>query len=314
MLLKSLDAVGFGCDSKKALAELIARAAAETSARFSHDQGESRYWQATSGAGLWLRFRPPTWRPAEALDSNPLTDLVGLTPCHTGKAATRVRIIESVPLETGDPMAGAYAIELPADKQTGRVLPVTLEIAPFRPLRAGIVPFEENLQIAGFAYQVVAYAGVADYFARVPKKRLIAPGAVVPVAPDEVAGISRTEAGERRTVALLSGVVEDMRRLTNPLTGNAYTWMLLATERGAFDVLANPATTHGTLVAGAIVQAIAFLVGRTTEQAAIERELPIAYPVRSLVGTAELPGNVVTIGTRSPSVPAAPGRIRTETR
>jgi len=276
-----LDAIGIASNDQHVLEQALKQAMRAATRRDTSGQTETRYWQASSGAGLVLRFSSPKWRPAEQIESDPLDGLVGVTPFHAGKSAIEVRLRAGLSLQACDAGIGGIQFDLPSLRNGSRPLTVFAEIAPYVSERWAEERGNVRLQVVVFAAQVAVYEGLADYFLPVSQKRLVAPGAVVPEVPDDLIGSGLRGGDHVRPVTMVGGVIREMRRLTNVLTSQDYLWMLVDSEHGAFDVTVNPAAVHGELGPGKIVQAIGALVAR---------ELPLAETserMETITGRAE---------------------------
>jgi hypothetical protein len=252
-----LGAIGFASETPVACDAGVAEASRRARTTEARAAGELRYWQSEGGAGLWLRYAAPGWREADRIAAEPLDGLTGVTPVHAGKSVADLWVLDSEPVSARDVQGRWARIVLPADARSQAPIEILADAAP------GICgpddgPSLQRLQLMLFATQVVSYAGLSDLFERVPQRRLVSPGAVIPAVPAEVAG--RVNATEGRAVSMVCGLVRNVRQLVNPLTGRSYVWALVTSERGNFDILAAPAMLHGALEPGRLVQAMGFLV------------------------------------------------------
>lgn len=254
-----LGAIGFASENSVACEAGVAEASRRARVREARAFGEMRYWQSEGGAGLWLRYAPPGWREADQIAAAPLDGLIGATPVHAGKAVADLWVLDSEPISARDVHGRLARIVLPADERSRAPIEIVAEAAPGM-IGPDDAPSLQTVQLMLFATQIVSYASLSDLFERVPPRRLVSPGAVVPTLPAEVAG--RVTMTEGRPVSMVCGVVLDTRRLVNPLTRLPYIWALVHSERGRFDVLAAPAMLHGPCVAGRLVQAMGFLVAQ----------------------------------------------------
>lgn len=187
-----------------------------------------------------------------------------MTIFHRGQSDIRARIDRSLALSKENPLDGVCLAYLDNLNGRGRPAPFAFEHlgSAADPLAR---PGAARIQITGLAQRIWAYPSEQAYLSATPSKRLIGRGALTMVEPEEVIDAGLTYATKPATLWLVSGVVRRSIRLTNPLTGTSYVWLLLATDRGDIDIIANPAVIRGDISDGHTLQLVASMAGRIIE-------------------------------------------------
>ena len=107
------------------------------------------------------------------------------------------------------------------------------------------------------------YPSAAGFLSRVPSSKLMSPGGVAPLASGIAADSDRPPSGDLRCVALLAGSIQEVRRLVNPISGQSYYAMTIATDRGLVNLACNVDAVAGPVpTLGAVAQARARLIAR----------------------------------------------------
>jgi hypothetical protein len=241
-------------------ADAVASIARSKGRRVSCQDGEYRTWVSPAGAEVWLHY-PHASGPAEI---DPIDDLRGITVFQRGASDVRMRIHRRIAWRD-NPLDGVCIASLPPLHREGRGFPFVFEQLGFAAdtLRT---PYEARVQISGLTHRLWAYATEAEYLRALPSRRLVARGAIAAVEPDDVADarlIYRTKPG---ALWLVTGVIVKSIQLRNPLNDRYYYWLLVNTERGEVDVVANPDQIEGDMSSGHSVQAIVSMVGRIIER------------------------------------------------
>ena len=291
-----LHAIGFPCEIDRATADCIARIAATPTRRISCAAGEYRIWRSAGGAEIWLHFPlvtaaaaapskggvpvlapapaaprvpprpvPPPPRRDERKAFDAIDDLKGMTIFHRGQSDIRVKLDRSLGIAKENPLDGVCLAYLEDRTGRGRPAPLAFEHLGFAADPAAR-PGLARVQITGLAQKIWAYPTETAYLASTPSKRLIGRGALTMVEPEEVADAGLIYTTKPATLWLVTGVVRRSIRLTNPLTGTSYVWLLLATDRGEIDVIANPAVIAGDISDGHTVQTVVSMTGRIIER------------------------------------------------
>lgn len=263
-----LHAIGFACELTRTDAEFIARIAKDESNRIACRSGEYRRWESPRGTQIWLHYPRPAGSPQPDNDQqpfDPISDLKGLSTFHCGASAVELLLSHSVAASASNRLDGVCHAHLPAMPGRGRTVPFVFEQIGF-----GIDPVETPVralvQISGLAHKVWAYDSERSYLALTPKQRLVGRGAMLPVEPDEVKDVKLLYRGHPETLWLVTGQLRRAARMVNAEAGTSYHWMLLETDRGDIDVIANPDVIVGEVAAGQTVAAVVSMAGRIVER------------------------------------------------
>ncbi len=263
-----LHAIGFACELTRATAEFIARIAKDDSKRIRCRTGEYRVWQLPRGAEIWLHYPWPVGclRPAnDQHPFDPISDLKGLSAFHSGASSIEMLLERSVVASASNRLDGVCCASLPAIQGRGRAVPFTFEQIGF-----AIDPVEQpvraRVQISGLAHKVWAYESEKAYLAASPSRRLVGRGAMLPVEPDEIKDVRLLYRGHPETLWLVTGKVRRATRMVSAEVGTAYAWMLLETDRGDIDIIANPDVLFGNVAMGHTVVAVVSMTGRILER------------------------------------------------
>ena len=274
-----LHAIGFPCEIDRTTAKTMDDISANPSKRVASVAGEYRVWRGGSGAEIWLHYpkplavkaraaKPPQApKPVQAPSAQAsvakadLGELQGMTIFHRGASDIKMRLDRRMAISKQNPLDGVCLAYLDDLTGSGRPAPFVFEQVGFaaEPFQGAI---SARVQILGLAQKVWAYAREKDYLAATPPKRLIGPGALTMVEPEDVAEAGLVYKTKPATLWLVTGVIRRSMRLVNPLTGASYAWVLLATDRGEIDLVANPAVIQGDISAGHTLQTVASMCGR----------------------------------------------------
>ena len=274
-LCTRLHAIGFPCEIDHATAKTIAGISDNPTKRVTCAGGEYRIWRGGSGAEIWLHCpsvpaaatpAPPVKTPATfpLANTNPLdgVDPVrGMTIFHRGASDITVKLDRSMALSKQNPLDGVCLAYLDDRNGKGRPAPFVFEQLGFAADRF-TQSIRARVQILGLAQKAWAYASEKEYLAATPGKRLIGRGALTMVEPDDVKDAGLRYKTKPATLWLVTGEIRRSIRMTNPLTGASYAWVLLATDRGEIDLVASPEVIEGDISVGHIMQTVATMTGR----------------------------------------------------
>lgn len=255
MFLKSLAAIGFAVDARLTAADLIALLANNTTETLETKSGDYRVCRLQTGAEVSLHIgRAGTPQAGR---------IIGLTPFHVGDAGMKVCIMGALPLDAADPLAGGYSVFLPALARGDQPLHIVVELTPFVTERAASYPALAEVQLLALVDEAACYSSTSDFLCGAPKDRLVSPGAVSPLTVSGGTSRSQGLADHLRCQALVTGRVRDASRLVNPMSGQAYWWLRLDTDRGPVFMAVNNRTVAGAQPApGTIIQGRSRLVCR----------------------------------------------------
>lgn len=229
--------------------------------------GQYKIWQTNRGAEVWLHYPANNNLPLAhgRRPFHPIDDLKGLSVFHRGASEIVMQLTRSVHVSRSNNLDGVCHGELRA--KTGKGLPVPFA---FEHIGFGIDPVEEpclaKVQIAGLAHKIWAFGSEADYLAAAPSRRLIGRGALMPVEPEEVKDVDLVYRTKEGALWYVTGLIRRSIRMTNPETGAPYVWMLVETDRGDFDILANPEKISGDISVGHTMVGVVSMAGRILER------------------------------------------------
>jgi hypothetical protein len=272
-----LHAIGFPCEVDRQTAKFIADVAASAKRRVASSQGEYRIWRSPAGAEIWLHYadtarsRPAAagvWETGAAPKPfDAIEDLSGMSVVHGGTSDVRMRLVRAIATSSKNPLDGLGIGTLASKRPEDRPIVFTFELLGFA-LERIARPTEVRVQLTALAQQVWGYPSEAAYLAETPGRRLIARGAVADVAPADLADLQLIYQPKSGSLWLLTGDVIQSMRLINPVTSAPYCWISLATDRGNFDVVANPSIIQGDISDGHVVQALVSVTARLLKRPA----------------------------------------------
>ncbi len=270
-----LHAIGFACEIDRQTAAFIADTAAFPKRLIASAGGEYRIWRSPAGAEIWLHYadaakKTPSVRGAGDGGGDPkpfdaIADLSGMSVVHGGASDVRMRLVRAIATSSKNPLEGLGIGSLASRRSAERPIVFTFELLGFARERIAH-PMEVRVQLTALAQKVWAYPSEAIYLAKTPSRRLIARGGVADIAPEDLAGLPLTYRPRPGSLWLLTGDVVRSMRLINPVTSAPYYWISLVTDRGQFDVIANPTNIDGDISDGHVVQVVASVTGRLLDR------------------------------------------------
>lgn len=293
MLLRSLAALGLvGRDGTPSTEWLVA-IAGQPGETIVTQFGTYKRVRLEGGAEIWIDI---------GADGTPKAgQVIGMTPFHHGVGAIKVEVRQTMALDPNDPLVGGWTVQLQALARGDRPLPITVEVVPFR-LHATAAPtFTAYIRMLGLASEATVYPSAQAFLNRAAKSKLMSLGAVSPLC-SAAGSMIESQAPDQRCVAVVTGRIEDARQIINPLSGQPYFWLLIATDRGLFNIVAGGRTLLGAAPEkGAIVQAKARLIATPAGPEALA-ERPDFTPPADLIR----PGPVNRATGLAPTAPPQP--------
>jgi len=227
---------------------LMHRAAAEGSGHPLPEGGAVVRWEAGGGPEVWVLVAPS----GEAVEATPFY--------HTGEPLRVALTAQGEdPDEAQEGWVEGWVEPVEPDEPISGAFPVRIDLVNFPLVRedlsvGAVVPVE----FCAIAHEATLYPDAAAYAAarqaqyRPPMRSFLS---VTHFAAD--AAESEPEAA-----ALISGVIEEARRQTNPQTGAPYWCLRVATEKLSVWVLADQETLPVEPHAANILAASCWIVGR----------------------------------------------------
>ena len=258
-MASNLSAIGFVFDDAESFQETMLRLAPEAVERLGCEAGDYSIWRSHTGAEIW--FHLPLLGTEDRAQ-----DIAGLTPFYEGLAEIEIEVAERVNRPDDNGFEGAFTAQVRDPDSDDYAYPITFDAVDFSAHAARELPFGTAARITGFARHVRAFADEAAYASdrSGPGSEIaLAPRAFIPVgqledAPDDAPPAS---------TALLTGRVVEHRHLTNEVTGRQFHWMLVESLAASFDVVADPDSVTGEIVAGGTVEVGCVLIGRLIGEA-----------------------------------------------
>ncbi|MBS0241045.1 MAG: hypothetical protein JSS20_02630 [Proteobacteria bacterium] len=211
---------------------------------------------ATSAASRTTSDGKPSVKPFE-----PIEHLSGLSVAHRGTSDLKVRLARTIGTASRNPLDGAGIATLPSRRQGEKPIGFTFELLGYG-LEARSPPKDVRLQVTGLAQKVWGFASEFAYLSRTPPARLMGKGGMAEAEPRHLDDVQLTYRQKPGSLWLVTGEVRRSMRLINPINQAPYYWIDLETDRGSFDIIANPAVIDGDISNGHIAQVVAAMTAR----------------------------------------------------
>lgn len=307
MLLRSLAAIGLADSGGFPSEQWVVRVAGQPGETFTTQFGTYKRVSLDGGGEIWIDI---------GADGTPKAgQVIGMTPFHSGVGAIKVEVTQKLALDPSDPLVGGWSVVLPALARGDRPLPLTIEIVPYRMHTTEATTFTAYIRVLGLASEATVYPSPAAFLERASKGNLLSLGAIAPLSHAAGAAAVPQTGPDQRCVALVTGSIEEARQITNPLSGQPYFWLVLATDRGRINVVASGRMLLGAPPAiGAVLQAKVRLIATPAGPEALA-EAPDFTPPADLVQPGRVgpdTGRQYGSGRRPPAL--QPGRPRGEHR
>jgi hypothetical protein len=198
-------------------------------------------------------------------DSDPYV-AVGITPFFEGQGRAPIRVRAMRQRPSDNLFEGAFYVEL------GPTIAL-IDVVDFARFAGNPVPFMAIAQIAAFPHELAVYeneaafqATQADKDVKITPRSFLASGLFTGGGADDLVFLD-PEAEDFRAPAraFLTGEVQKTERRQNPETGQEFTWALISTAGGTFDLVADDVVLPQALAPGMIVEGEFWLCGRLTE-------------------------------------------------
>jgi hypothetical protein len=163
----------------------------------------------------------------------------------------RLRRLVENPDDANDPSVVADLVDVAGERVTPLVL--KLEEGRIEPLPGDV----SHLAITAFSEALEVWADEGQYEKaqrrKVPK---IASTAFIPV------GLFENASGRPQPYAFMTGIVRETEERTSSITNKPFTWALVETYGGCFDVLATKKQVRRRLGIGSVIAGQFWLIGR----------------------------------------------------
>lgn len=210
-------------------------------------------WAGDCGAELWVQYS----HDGRFLD---------IQPHFSAQATMRIGLTTRLPRPTDTLLDGAWqgwADPLEdEDPSQGRYL-LTFEAPDFAFHNDLPLPILAGVQLAAFAHRLDLFDS-EEAFQESPRVagRLAAQAFVPSAQPVRQGGRNGPETEPQSAEALVCGHILQSRQLFNDLTGLPFYWLLLETEGGRIDLLADPELVGVEPQVGGVAMSVCWLSGR----------------------------------------------------
>ncbi len=241
-------AIGFSVSSGEDLAALASRVAGQAE-RISTPPGEYLKWAPPSGEQLWLQITHDG-------------DAMGMNAHFAGKSSIQLAVEARVARPSHTPLDGTFLAwaNPPAGAVTGGDYPFAFDCPDAATHLELPLPATVTAQVAAFAQQVSLYESAGEYASSRdadgvsnPSRSFIPSGLISPdgepLNPPE-------------PHALIAGHVLEAAVRVNTVSGMPYSWALVDTVGGTFDVVIDPELLPRAPRAGNVLAGWFWLSGR----------------------------------------------------
>jgi len=245
-----LSAIGMPVSSEDDFQNLVERVLRTGAAAPLEPGRRSLCWTDASGAQLWVHLDRSGY-------------VVGVTPHFSGASRLRTVLTRSVKRETDSPTEGGLQgwVNPPDDVLGSDVegeYPIVFDVPDFQDLGTLTFPCRAHVALVGFVHELTAYASEDAFRVDMEGEPALATRAFVPTglfgSPEDPAMPEST--------GLLTGVVASVSDRENALTGGRFVSVTVDSLGGAYDLVTDPQSVHGTLIEGGVVRAACWLSGR----------------------------------------------------
>lgn len=255
--------IGFKANSTEALSALISTLLEKGGEKQPCPAGYYHRLRSDGGPELWVHMQ----KAAEA-EADPYI-AVGITPFFQGqgRAPIRVRAMRQRPGDNR--FEGAFYVEL------GPTIAL-IDVVDFARFAGRPAPFMAVAQIVAFPHALTVFeseaafqATQADKPVKFTPRSFLASGLFAGGNGSGDVVFLDPEAEDFRAPAraFLTGDVQRSERRCNPETGQEFTWALIGTAGGTFDLVADDAILSHALEPGMIIEGEFWLCGRLVEGA-----------------------------------------------
>jgi hypothetical protein len=255
--------IGFKASSAEALSALVSDLLEKGGEKQPCAAGYYHRLHAQGGPELWVHMQ----KAAEAgADSDPYV-AVGITPFFEGEGRTPVRVRAMRQRPSDNLFEGAFYVEL------GPTIAL-IDVVDFARFAGKTVPFMAIAQIVAFPHELAVFeneaafqATQADKAVKFTPRSFLASGLFLGGGGSGNIVFLDPEAEDFRAPAraFLTGEVQKSERRRNPETGQEFTWALIGTAGGTFDLVADDAVLPQALAPGMVVEGEFWLCARLAE-------------------------------------------------
>ena len=249
--------IGFGASSTGELPALVNSLLEKGGDKLPCASGYYHRLHSAAGPELWVHMQK-----MDEPDYDPYVT-VGITPFFEGEGRVPIRVRAMRQRPDDNPFEGAFYVEL------GPTIAL-IDVVDFARFAGQAVPFMAIAQVAAFPHELAVYENEAAFRATQADKTVkITPRSFLASGLFESSGAGNLvfhdpEAEDFRAPAhaFLTGEVQKTERRRNPETGQEFTWALIGTAGGTFDLVADETVLPRALAPGMIVEGEFWLCAR----------------------------------------------------
>ena len=261
MVADHFSVIGFKANSTEALSALVTNLLEKGGEKQPCAAGYYHRLRSAVGPELWVHMQ----KTAEA-ETDPYI-AVGITPFFEGEGRTPIRVRAMRQRPDDNLFEGAFYVEL------GPTIAL-IDVVDFARFAGKPVPFMAMAQIVAFPHALTVFESEAAFQAtqagktiKITPRSFLASGLFVRGNGSGEIVFLDPEAADFRAPAraFLTGEAQKTERRRNPETGQEFTWALIGTAGGTFDLVADDAVLPCGLHPGMIVEGEFWLCGRVVE-------------------------------------------------
>lgn len=238
-------AIGFEVQVEQDLADLLQKLENDLK-QIPTRKGEYHYWRSKTGAELWFQIKN--------------SKLIGLNPHYKGKSSISVGLVNKVERPHSSKLDGTiYAWANPSDDKTASGdYPFVWDLPDYDTYEDLHYPCTAKAQISAFAHEIKVFVNEDAFDKNQDEKIKYAPQSFIPTGLFK----SGAEKASPEPYALLNGLVLEAEVKNNEITGKKFTWALVESLGGKYDVIVDPVLYAGKIEKGNVVSAVCWLSGR----------------------------------------------------
>lgn len=257
--------IGFKAGSAEALSALVTGLAEKGGDRQPCPPGYYHRLHTAAGGELWVHMQQTAEAGQDADHADPYV-AVGITPFFEGQGRAPVRVRSMHRRPNDNLFEGAFYVEL------GPTIAV-IDVVDFARFAGKAVPFMAIAQIVAFTHELACFENEAAFLATQADKRVkftprsfIASGLFTNGSSGEFVFIDpEAEDFHAPSRAFLIGEVQKTERRLNPATEQEFTWALIGTAGGTFDLVADDSVLPHALAPGMVIQGEFWLCSKLVE-------------------------------------------------
>lgn len=254
--------IGFKASSAEDLSALVNNLLEKGGEKQPCPAGYYHRLRSAVGPELWVHMQKAT----ATGEADPYV-AVGITPFFEGEGRTPIRVRAMRQRPNDNLFEGAFYVEL------GPTIAL-IDVVDFARFAGKPVPFMAIAQVVAFPHELAVFENEAAFAATQADKNVkftprsfLASGLFVRGGGSGDIVFLDPEADDFRAPAraFLTGEVQKSERRRNPETGQEFTWALIGTAGGTFDLVADDMVLRDALRPGMIVEGEFWLCARLVE-------------------------------------------------